>query len=349
MNKEAVILIPCYNPDELIMDAFIKELGKKFQNIVFVNDGCNHVHDEYFKKLEKKYPVVKHYINYGKGRGIKNGLNYILNHYPDCKAIITADCDGQHSVEDITKMYKATLKNPKALILGTRDFDDPKVPFKSRYGNKITRNVFKIFVGLAITDTQTGLRGMSRNVAEAMLTISGERYEYETNVLIACKTEDIPIVEVPIETIYIEDNRTSHFNPIKDSIMIYKLFIKYIVVAISSFFIDIVLFSLFLMAYNKIGIIYPIVASTVTARVLSSIYNYFINAKLVFKKMNKLSILKYFLLVFVQMWVSAFAVSWICKAIPINPILLKVVVDTFIFIINFIIQREFIFKKEDSI
>lgn len=347
MNKEAVILIPCYNPDEQIMDTFIKELGSVYQNIVFVNDGCSKEHDAYFKKLEKEYPVIKHYKNYGKGRGIKNGLNYILNNYPDCKAIITADCDGQHSIKDITKCYKATLKNPNALILGTRNFDDEKVPFKSRYGNKITRNVFKIFVGLTITDTQTGLRGMSRSVAEAMLTISGERYEYETNVLIACKTEEIPIVEVPIETIYIEENRTSHFNPIKDSIMIYKLFIKYIIVALSSFFIDILLFSLFLIAFNKIGVTYPIVVSTITARILSSVYNYFTNAKLVFKKMNKWSIIKYFLLVFFQMWVSAFAVSWICKLIPINPVLLKIIVDTFIFIVNFIIQREFIFKKQD--
>lgn len=347
MNKEAVILIPCYNPDEEIMDTFIKELGKKYQNIVFIDDGCSKEHEAYFKKLEKKYPVIKHYKNYGKGRGIKNGLNYILNNYPDCKSIITADCDGQHSIQDITKVYKETLENQNSLVLGTRNFDDENVPFKSRYGNKITRNVFKIFVGLSISDTQTGLRGMSRNVAEAMLSISGERYEYETNVLIACKTEDIPIVEVPIETIYIEENRTSHFNPIKDSIMIYKLFIKYIIVALSSFFIDILLFSLFLIAYDKIGVIYPIVVATLTARILSSIYNYFINAKLVFKKMNKLSIIKYFLLVFIQMWVSAFAVAGICKVIPVNPVALKIVVDTFIFVINFIIQREFIFNKKE--
>lgn len=347
MNKEAVILIPCYNPDEEIMDTFIKELGKKYQNIVFIDDGCSKEHEAYFKKLEKKYPVIKHYKNYGKGRGIKNGLNYILNNYPDCKSIITADCDGQHSIQDITKVYKETLENQNSLVLGTRNFDDENVPFKSRYGNKITRNVFKIFVGLSISDTQTGLRGMSRNVAEAMLSISGERYEYETNVLIACKTEDIPIVEVPIETIYIEENRTSHFNPIKDSIMIYKLFIKYIIVALSSFFIDILLFSLLLIAYDKIGVIYPIVVATLTARILSSIYNYFINAKLVFKKMNKLSIIKYFLLVFIQMWVSAFAVAGICKVIPVNPVALKIVVDTFIFVINFIMQREFIFNKKE--
>lgn len=348
MNKDAVILIPCYNPDEKIMSRFIKELGNAFQNIVFVNDGCSEIYDEYFKKLEKKYPVVKHYKNYGKGRGIKNGLNYILNNYPHCISIITADCDGQHSVEDIKKCYEASLQNQNALILGTRDFDSENVPFKSRYGNKITRNIFKIFVGLSISDTQTGLRAMSRNVAEKTLTINGERYEYETNVLIACKTEDIPIVEVPIKTIYIENNRTSHFNPIKDSILIYKLFIKYILVSLSSSVIDILLFSFFLIVYDKIDLLKPIVVATVTARIFSSLYNYFINAKLVFKKMNKWSIFKYFVLVFVQMWVSACLVSLLCKCLLVNAVVLKIVVDIFIFIANFIIQREFIFNKKED-
>ena len=189
---------------------------------------------------------------------------------------------------------------------------------------------------------------MSLSIAEKMLIISGERYEYETNVLIACKNEDIPIVEVPISTIYIEENRTSHFNPIKDSIMIYKLFIKYIITALSSFFVDIVLFTLFLAIYNKIEMIYSIVVATITARILSSLYNYLINAKLVFKKMNKTSIIKYFILVFIQMWVSAFAVSFISKHLPINLIAVKIIIDSIIFVVNFIIQREFIFNKKES-
>lgn len=340
--EDVVILIPCYNPDEIVLKSFLKDLSEIYQNIVFINDGCAKEHNTFFQKLEKKYPVIRHYKNFGKGRGIKNGINYILNHYPNCKSIITADCDGQHCVKDITKLYKSSLKNQDSLILGVRNFDEAIVPFKSRFGNKITRSIFKMFVGLTISDTQTGLRAMSKSIAEQMLTINGERYEYETNVLIACKTEDIPIVEIPIKTIYIDKNCKSHFNPIKDSIMIYKLFIKYIATALSSFILDIYLFSFFLGIYN----IKSIVFATITARLLSSIYNYFVNAKLVFKKMNKTSILKYFLLVVVQMLVSAYVVSWICKITWFKPIPLKIVIDSIIFIANFIIQREFIFKKK---
>lgn len=345
MIKDGVVLLPCYNPDEQIMSAFLESLSKAFKHIVLINDGCSEIHKDFFKKLEKKYPVVTHYRNFGKGRGIKNGLNYILNNYPDCKVIISADCDGQHSVEDIKKCYQAALENQDAYILGYRDFDSKNVPFKSRYGNKITRGVLKVFVGLNVRDTQTGLRAMSRTVASQMLTVNGERYEYETNTLLFCKNEDIPLVEVPIETIYIEDNRTSHFNPIKDSILIYKLFVKYIVCALSSFVVDLLLFTCFLNILNHFSMGKSIFIATIIARILSSLYNYFVNAKLVFKKMNKTSLIKYAILVVVQMFASAFAVSLLHKWVSIAPVILKMGVDFIIFIINFIIQREFIFKR----
>lgn len=345
MNNDAIILIPTFNPDEEIMDSFVEELEKSFTNIIFINDGSSTKHNTYFNKLAKKHHVIKHYKNLGKGRAIKNALNYILNSYPECKAIITVDCDGQHSVSDITKCYKKVLKNEDALILGVRDFNKSNVPFKSRYGNIITRNIFKLFVGLKISDTQTGLRGMSLKVAEKLMDIGGERYEYETNVLIACKTKDIPIIEVPIKTIYIENNKTSHFNPLKDSILIYKLFIKYIFASLSSFVVDILLFSLFLTLLTSLKVVEVVFISTILSRIISALYNYFINANLIFKKINKTSIIKYFILVIVQMNASAFIVSFIYNWLGISPVGIKIIVDLFIFIINFVIQREFIFKK----
>ena len=104
MNKEIVLLIPIYNPDLDITNEFLKELTKKYSNIVFINDGCDKIFDSFFKELEKNYPVITHYTNLGKGRGIKNGINYILKNYPDSKVIVTADCDGQHAIKDIDKV-----------------------------------------------------------------------------------------------------------------------------------------------------------------------------------------------------------------------------------------------------
>ena len=239
MKNDIVVLIPIYNPDVDITETFLKELNKSYKNIVFVNDGCDKKFDSFFKKLEKDYPVVKHNVNLGKGRGLKNGINYILNNYPGAKAIVTADCDGQHSVKDITNCGNVAIKYPDSLILGVRNFDQGNVPSKSKIGNKITRRILDIFVGKKITDTQTGLRAMSLDVAKKFIATAGERYEYETNVLIYTKKDNIPIREVEIDTIYINDNGTSHFNPIKDSIRIYKLFARYMIVALIAYIIEV--------------------------------------------------------------------------------------------------------------
>ena len=347
-NKDVVVVIPTLNPNEEIMDEFITKLVKKFSNILIVDDGCREEKRKYLTSLEKyKIEVITHYKNYGKGRALKYALNHILNSYPNCKAIVTADCDGQHSPDDIEKVAKKTIANPNAYILGCRNFKESNVPFKSRYGNIITRNIFKIFIGIKITDTQTGLRGMSPKVAEYFLDTPGERFEYETNTLIECKEKDIPIVEETIETIYINDNSESHFNPIKDSIRIYKLFIKYIFSAISSFILDILLFALFMKVLpDSIG--RRIIVSTILARVISSLYNYLVNSRVVFKKSRKSSIVKYFILVIVQMFASGFIVDALSKHVfSFNPTLIKIIVDSVIFIVNFFIQREWVFKNKN--
>jgi len=346
--KDVVIVIPSYKPHKEIMSEFIKKLTKHFKEIVVVDDGSGMEYSEFFNTLKNSgITVLKHNINLGKGRAIKTAFNYCLNTYENIKGTITADCDGQHSVEDIIKCAEQLKNTPEKLVIGTRNFDEKHVPLKSKFGNKLTKIMFSIFVGIKIADTQSGLRGFGIENMKNFLQIAGERYEYETNMLIECKQKEIEIKEVPIETVYIKNNELSHFNPLKDSIMIYKLFLKYIISAVSSFIIDILLFSLFLKYIPEInmGIITTIVISTILARIISAIYNFIINSKLVFKNKNKTSIIKYFILVIAQMFISAFVVSELFNIFKINATAIKVIVDAIIFIINFVIQREIIFKN----
>lgn len=345
---DIVIIIPAYKPHKEIMQDFIERLQNHFKNIVVVDDGSGEKYKEFFKMLEQqKIQVLKHNINLGKGRAIKTAFNFCLNTYPNIKGAITADCDGQHYIKDIIKCAKKLKENPNKLVIGTRNFNEKQVPFKSKYGNKITRTMFSTFVGIKITDTQSGLRAFGIENMKKFLETAGERYEYETNMLIECKEKEIEIVEVPITTVYIKNNELSHFNPIKDSIMIYKLFIKYIISALSSFVLDILIFTLLvkLLPETNSEIITKIVISTIIARIISSIYNFIINSKIVFKSKNNTSTIKYFILVVIQMFISAFAVSKIFSIIKINSTIIKIIIDTIIFIINFIIQREWVFKK----
>lgn len=355
MNKydNVVILIPSLEPKYNFVD-IIKELHKEFNNIFVVNDGSGAAYDPIFQEIEQMgIEVFKHNINMGKGRALKDAFNILLNdkkyHTDEKGGIITADSDGQHILKDIIKCADALLEKD-ALVLGCRDFDEDTVPLKSKFGNKITRQVFSIFVGLNITDTQTGLRGISWKHVTQFLKTKGERFEYETNMLLDTSKYQIDICEVPIETVYIADNESSHFNPLLDSFQIYKLFLKYIVSSLSSFALDIVLFTIFLSLFNLMNMnFYPIFAATVSARIISSLYNYIVNSKLVFDKINsKSSLLKYYILVVIQMIISGTMVSLGESVLGfISPVILKIFVDTIIFIINFYVQREWVFKEDE--
>lgn len=350
MEKNIAIIVPSYKPDKEIMMDFIKKLKEEYEKIVVIDDGSGDEFDSFFKEIEElNIKVLKHNINLGKGRAIKNAFNYILNEYKDVIGTITADCDGQHYIEDIINVGNSLKKTPDKLVIGCRQFNEKQVPWKSRAGNKITRTVFLMFVGIKITDTQTGLRGYGKEIMKKFLSTSGERYEYETNMLIECKEKEIEIEEVPIQTVYIRNNSLSHFDALRDSWKIYKLFMKYILSSLGSFVVDILLFSVFVKALPDVHLmnnaITTIVLATIIARIISSLFNFVVNSKVVFKNSTKSSILKYFILVVVQMLVSAFVVSGLAKVLNISSTGIKIIVDIIIFIVNFIIQREFIFKK----
>ena len=314
--EDIVVLIPAYKPNTEIMKKFIDELIVKFKNIVIVNDGSGDEFDSFFECFEKlNIKVLKHDVNMGKGKAIKTGFTYITEN--------------------------------NSLVVGCRDFSEPQTPPRSKFGNNLTKMMFLLFVGIKISDTQSGLRGFSPDLMKKFLKVSGDRYEYETNMLIECKNDGIEIKEVPIQTVYINNNETSHFNPLKDSIIIYKLFIKYVMAAISSFVLDMLIFC-FLLTFSFINNDYNILIYTIIARVISSIYNFITNSKLVFKNSNKSSIIKYIILAVVQMIVSGLGVSFVAKYLKINVPVIKLMVDTIIFIVNFIIQREWIFKKGEK-
>ncbi len=349
------IIIPTLNPNVEILTPFLKNLKKEFKNILVYDDGCRDEYDDYFKKIAKDdITVLHHYINLGKGRAMKDAFNYLLENYPNLKGVVTADSDGQHSVKDIKKVAEEVLQYPDSLIMGCRNFAKKGVPARNRFGNKTTRGVMKAFIGVSVSDTQTGLRGLPKEVMLKFMTTAGDRFEYETNQLIDTTSKEVPIREIEIETIYVNGNTESHFNPLKDSLAIYKLFFKYILSSVSSFVIDILLYALFIkiLPWHNIEIAslsLSIILATLFARVLSSIYNFTINARMVFKNKNKSSLIKYFILVIIQMFVSAIGVDLLAHAFGIadsKTVPIKFIVDAIIFLINFVIQREFIFVGE---
>lgn len=349
----SAIVIPSLHPNERLI-ALVKSInnhassiGKAVQ-VIIVDDGSGKEYAQIFRTLKEELgcTVLTHAVNLGKGRALKTAFNFYLSQYPDGIGLVTADSDGQHDVKGIFDCVLALEKEPNKLILGCREFDKKSIPLRSRFGNIVTRKVFKFLCGVNVSDTQTGLRGVPSEFMKKILPLAGERFEYEMNMLIETKELDTEIFEVPIETIYINDNESSHFNPIIDSIKIYAVFFKFIFSSLASFIIDISLFTFF-MFLLKNTTLNAIILATILARICSSLFNYRANQKIVFKKgETKKTFLKYYLLALVQMLISAFLVSFIASKLSLNVTLIKIIVDGILFLLSFQIQRNLIFVEK---
>lgn len=354
--EENILIIPSLDPSEnflSLIEKFKNKIAEEKINmsIVVVNDGSSENFNNIFEKIkDKDITVLQHAVNLGKGRALKTAFNYVLNEVKNLKSVVTADSDGQHLIEDIILCLKSSNENENTLILGTRNFkknlttirNEGRVPFRSKLGNRLTSLVFKYLLGLKISDTQTGLRAFSKNQVKDFLKVKGERFEYETNMLIDNKNLGYKFKEIPINTVYIKNNKSSHFNPVRDSITIYLLFFKYIVVSLLSFILDIALFGIF-KAFK-----FTIINATIIARILSSILNYTLNKNKVFKSFNKKSLIKYYILVIIQMFISGYSVKFLHKIfVNKNVIFLKIIIDLIIFIVNYYIQREWVFKRRE--
>jgi glycosyltransferase involved in cell wall biosynthesis len=220
-------LVPAWKPGVVLARMVRELLAAGFGAVVLVDDGSGkeaHTLFDGFKRLRGVH-VLSHRENLGKGRALKTGFNYMLTSLPELSGVVTADADGQHRVEDIVRVGLALESAESGAVLGARAFSGT-VPLRNKVGNVLTREVFASLTGVRLSDTQSGLRGFSRELLPTLERIPGERYEYETTVLATlCRMGRKP-VEVPIETIYLEGNRSSHFDPLRDSARIYAALLR---------------------------------------------------------------------------------------------------------------------------
>ena len=350
-ESRIAVLIPAYNPDKKMTD-LVKEMAEKFTHIVVVNDGCSDDYKPVFEEIDPLVTRIDHEVNKGKGRALKTGFKYIYDNLKDVLGVVTVDADGQHTVSDTYSCCMKFLENPKTAVFGCRDFkSDTDIPPRSRFGNRLTSSLMKFFCDIELSDTQTGLRILPYSSLPDMLEVAGDRYEYEMNMIFSLKDLGIGWVEHPISVIYIDGNESSHFNPIKDSIKIYKVFLKFMLSSFGSSLLDLLIFTIAQMILvSKLpenGIFGYIVVSTVIARICSGIFNFTLNKWIFGSKGNVGKTgAKYLVLWLVQMSLSAGLVSflkWLIKFL--HPTLIKVVIDTILFLISYKFQQKWVFVK----
>lgn len=340
----SVVIIPAYKPDERLV-GIVDQLWTYGFRIVVVDDGSGEDYLDIFNRINDVCILLRHEENRGKGAAIKTALDYVNREIWGSTVIGVMDCDGQHLPEDLLKLFVHGENSERLMILGVRNVGKD-MPLKSRLGNTITRKVFKLLSGVSISDTQTGMRVFTSDLVKKLLTVEGERYEYEMNVLLFLAKEGIDIDEVPINTIYQDrENSTSHFRAVWDSIRIYKDLLKFTLSSFSSFVLDYLLFAFFMFCLPHTAMF--VLGANILARLVSAFYNYCMNCYFVFHKEKKIqTAMQYFELAAFILVMNNIILEALTQIIhmPVYPA--KILTECTLFLISWLVQNFLIFARD---
>ena len=337
------VLIPVYQPDEGL-PRLISELLDSGMEVLVVNDGST-VNTHIFQQLEERQVAVLHHSeNSGKGKALKTGIACMAQ--KGFQAVITADADGQHSITDIRRIARALEEHPTQLVLGARDIAQ-MIP-RSRAGNSITQKLFRFLHGISLQDTQTGLRGIPLTAASmpGLLELTGDRYEYEMEMLLHSRTL-FPdgILELPIQTIYLDQNQSSHFRPLADGSKIYRVLFRnlprFLLSSLLSFALD-------YAAFNALYyfVFHTSVPATVIARTFSATVNFLVNRSLVFKGSGTdYTAWNYLKLALCILALNTALMHLLVDVLSLPAFVMKIVVECVLYLVSFIVQSRFASRK----
>ena len=332
------VLIPAYQPDHRLLE-LVRELRSDDIETVVVNDGST-VGLEIFPELERLGAVVLHHqANRGMGGALKTGFAYMSEHGFD--GVVAADADGQHTPEDIRRVAEALTQHSGELVLGARDVS--QMPRRSKMGNSITRLMFNLLYGIMLQDTQTGLRGMlfTKDSIPGLLRLPSDRYDYQMEVLVESgRLFPKGIVEVPIQTIYIDNNRSSHFRVLQDSIKIYSILLchlpRFMASSLLAFAVDYGLFNLLYYLVLRRS-----VPATVLARLVSCTVNYTVNKRIVFRGSGRTyNVWNYIKLAAGILIANSLLIYLLVDRMGLPAFIMKILVECLLYLVSFAVQNQ---------
>lgn len=358
-RKETAVILPSLDPDKKFTGVVKELIENGFEKIVIVDDGSTEQRQCYFKEAElySQVKVIHHGVNKGKGRALKTAFDYTVRNLPEVRGVITIDGDGQHLTKDIIACGDRMLSEENNVVLGCRDFSLPDVPPRSVAGNRFTSKAFRLLFGIKLSDTQTGLRAIPAKYLAKFCEIPGERFEYETNMLLQMKREGIEFSEQAIETVYDKDDYSSHYNAMEDSWKIGKVMLKflisgsgfrYLLSSCTAWIIDVGIYYLLMKTFGleKKTLFYII------GKALSSFYNFNINKYFAFRSAGsyRSECFNYYCLCVSQTAISLLMVNLTQRLLGVTApglaAAVKICIEAVIFFISYYIQKRWVFRKK---
>jgi len=339
-----LILIPAYEPDENLLALIDSlELDATGALLLIIDDGSGEKFTRIFQTARARGAVVlRHERNQGKGRALKTGFAFIEENFPG-QDVVTADCDGQHCAADIYAVAREVGRTG-TLVLGERHFNGA-VPLRSRLGNQTTKLFFCLSTGMWLSDTQTGLRGFPAGLLAWLREVPGEKYEYELNMLLDARKCGIPLARIPIQTIYLQQNESSHFRPIRDSVRIYAPLMKFSLSSLAGFAVD----TAALLAFN--AVFDTLLPAVLLARLISAVTNFWINRQLVFSEGRrsslKTSAARYTGLA-VLLLAANYALLTLQTRLGVPLLAAKILTEVVLFLSSYAVQKRYLFRTRTA-
>lgn len=347
-----IVLIPAYEPDDRLLAlllALCKAPTTRGWHAVVVDDGSGPAYGPVFASARLLgATVLTHSANRGKGAALRTGFAHLAAIHLD-EAVVCADSDGQHTPADIARVGAGITPATNAvpapdMVLGVRQFTG-RVPARSRFGNEVTVRLFAAFTHLPLTDTQTGLRAYPARMLPWLLTVTGDRFDYELRLLLRAAREGLTVTQTPIATVYLAENASSHFRPVVDSWRIYRPFLAYGLSSFAGFLVDAALLAVIMAGTGSL------LVSVVGARMVSGVVNFWLNRSVVFADGGRAplgqTLIRYTALAAVLLAANLTLMSAVV-GVGAPLLVAKVFTEVLLFVVGFVVQKVAVFTSQSA-
>ncbi len=355
----AIMIIPAYRPPSDFPERVRNLLSLGFLSVIVVDDGSGEKYEKTFERVGiiQGAILLTHVKNRGKGCALKTAFKFCRNKYSEKYVFVTSDCDGQHTELDCMRVAISAMSSGE-IVFGVRDFGDHNIPVRSRIGNRLSGFLYRQIYGSGLSDTQTGLRAFDYSHLSELCDIPGERFEYEMNVLTYFAKKGVFPREIHIRTVYnTPEGRkkpadNSNFRVVLDTFRVGHALLgslwAYFAVAALGAASDLTLFYLFVKyIFASLTPAVSLLMSTVSARLISSAINFFLNSKYVFGKSDRNALRRYYVVWSARLAISYATVCFIEAFVTSSPFavsLMKGAVDFLIAIITCKLQFSWVFS-----
>ena len=343
------LVVPAYRPDARLVELLAGLSGRWGGPVVVVDDGSGEPYARVFRRCTALGALlVPRGERGGKGEALKSGFAAVAGMDPRPWGIVCADDDCRHLPADVVSVAELLAERPDALVLGCRDFRSSQVAPLTHFANLCTRVAVRLFCGVSVSDTQSGLRGLPTGFALRMCEDERGGFEFEAAMLAEAERGGVPFAEAPIS--YVSDPAApgSDFRPFVDTARILavmlELFAKYALSSVFCYALDLVLFGALVALIGSGAGAWGVYAATVAARVVSAGTNFAVNRRKVFGGgVSGKRIARYVALSAGIMVASALAVGWVAPATGVPAVVVKPLVDFLLFFVNYKAQQLWVF------